>query len=113
MSSELDKLAGMIEHRLYKWVAATGADGNQVVACMLLQTPFDKVVVDFGNVELLDDGNLSFQWRIIDSAECQEDLSTNNTVLTKYLERVVIDRLKEIGETEDVEGNSTNDSGTD
>lgn len=99
------------EHRLYKWVAAF-SDGGMVTGCMLLQQPYVGVVVELGQVTITEDDCIDFQWRILDPGQCKYDLSIDNIVFTKYLERVVIDRLKEIGETSDVEEDIPRNSGS-
>ncbi len=92
----------MTESRLYKWVVGYWS-GDRITGCMLLQDPYVGVVVEFGTADMETVDTLNFNWRILDSAECQEELTTDNIVFTKYLERIVRDRLKEIGETIDVE----------
>lgn len=79
---------------MYKWVAGN-YQGFDITACMLLQPPFDGVVVEFGdNVEVFEHG-IEFMWRVIDNPNMVDDLTSDNTELSALLERVVYDRLSE------------------
>lgn len=80
--------------RLYKWVQSS-IDGLGVTGCMLLQPPFEQVVVEFGGeVEIYEHG-VTFKWRVIDNPNNIDNLTTENTEFTKYLQRVVFDRIDE------------------
>lgn len=101
------------EPRLYKWVMGV-YQGFEVTGCMLLQSPYAGVVVEFGDrVDIFDHG-LEFQWRILENPDAVNDLTSENIEFTKYLERVVLDRLDEAeGNADELERKSTESSGTD
>ncbi len=101
------------DNRLYKWVVGH-YQGFEVTACMLLQPPYTGVVVEFGDrVEIFEHG-LEFQWRILENPDFVPDLTSENIEFTKYLERVVYDRLDEAkGKADELETKPTDDSGTD
>ena len=87
------------ENRAYKWVHG-GYQGYSIIGCMLLLEPYHGVVVEFGDVQLTDDG-FSYIWRLIDQPEhVTEHLTQDNVLFTKYLERVVNDRLSELNEVD-------------
>ncbi len=81
-------------NQLYKWVLGHYM-GFQVTACMLLQEPYDGVVVEFGDETKIYEHGLEFMWRIIDNPNDVPNLTAQNTEFAKYLERVVYDRLDE------------------
>lgn len=95
------------ETRLYKWVQSS-IDGIGIVGCMLLQPPYENVVVEFGNdVEIYENG-MQFQWRVLDNPNDVENLTSENVEFTKYLQRVVVDRLDEAkGISDEKEQDST------
>jgi len=100
------------ETRLYKWVQRT-IDDQSIVGCMLLQPPFEDVVVQFdGNVDIQEYG-ISFIWRIVGNPNNAPNLTSSNTEFAKYLQRVVNDRLDEAkGVSNDVEIKNIDNSGT-
>ncbi len=101
-----------MDSQLYKWVVGH-YQGFQVTGCMLLQEPYTGVVVEFGEVQILELG-LKFNWRIIDNPNCVPDLTAQNTQFAKYLERVVFDRLDEAeGVADGQKETCTDHSGTD
>lgn len=103
----------MPEHQLYKWVS-TVLEGFNVVGCMLLQPPYEGVVVEFGpSVELYEEG-FQFQWRILDNPNGVQNLTSENVEFTKYLQRVVLDRLDEAeGVKDGLENEDSEGSGVD
>lgn len=96
--------------RLYKWVHGSH-EGFEVVGCMFLQPPFDGVVVQFGEEVQVYEHGFEYQWRVLDNPNGLE-LTSENTEFTKYLQRVITDRLSEGGINE-LEGKTSTDSGTD
>lgn len=92
----------MTDSRLYKWVHGV-FEGFEVTACMLLQKPYEGVVVEFGSDVGLYENGVEFHWRVLQIPDtCNSDVSSDNIEFTKYLERIVFDRLNEgMGESDD------------
>ena len=98
------------DERLYRWVHGTW-NGEHIVACMLTMHPFVGVVVEFGHVQVDSSQNLDFDWRLIQvPSTVKIDQIENNIVFTKYLERIVIDRLSELTKDLENDNDQTNDT---
>ena len=78
------------ENEDYKWVTIDGT----ITGCMLLNSIYNGVVVEFGETRL-EDTSFTFDWSILDSNGV-EGLG-EDAVLDKYLESIVYDRLCRMG----------------
>lgn len=109
--SKVSEVSLRVEQGLYKWVSRAHETEGLLIGAFLLQPPFYGVVVDFQDVKI-EEWNLSYTWKVLDDGGCQEDLSENNIAFTKYLERIVLDRLQEIqSEDQNQQTDATEPSG--
>lgn len=82
----------------YAWVPVRLPDPEGIVVCLeIREDPFKWTIIQIGDVRFDEELNLSYDWRLIHPGDCDiSDLNWDNPELTKYLEKVIWDRIQSL-----------------